>query len=123
MTGVYLSGDFIYDERNATVRAVCCTVPGICHSVHDGLRGPETRCAATAAAAQSADLSTFYKLAQQAELGDVLNGSSPVTIFAPTNMVSLALPPASLDKLAKDPAQLKALPGHRGGQNFGRQHH
>ncbi|MFN4266587.1 MAG: fasciclin domain-containing protein [Aquabacterium sp.] len=59
--------------------------------------------------AQQADLSTFNKLAAQAGLSDVLNGASPVTVFAPTNEAFAAVPAATLDKLAKDPAQLKAV--------------
>jgi uncharacterized surface protein with fasciclin (FAS1) repeats len=61
------------------------------------------------AVAQNADLATFYKLAQQAGLNDVLTGAAPVTIFAPTNEAFQGVPAATLDKLAKDPAQLKAL--------------
>ena len=70
------------------------------------------------AAAQQSDLTTFYKLAQQAGLNDVLNGSSSMTVFAPTNEAFQAVPAATLDKLAKDPEQLKAvlsyhiIPGH-----------
>lgn len=71
--------------------------------------GPVTTAAAVA---QSAELSTFYKLAQQAGLNDVLNGSAPLTVFAPTNEAFQALPAATLDKLAKDPEQLKALLGY-----------
>ena len=61
------------------------------------------------AVAQNADLATFYKLAEQAGLNDVLSGASPVTVFAPTNEAFQSVPAATLDKLAKDPAQLKAL--------------
>lgn len=99
-------------KRNATVRACAALFLAFAAASMTGCAGLKQDAAATAAAAQSADLSTFYKLAQQAELGDVLNGSSPVTIFAPTNEAFQALPPATLDKLAKDPAQLKALLSH-----------
>ena len=61
------------------------------------------------AVAQNADLATFYKLAEQAGLNDVLSGASPVTVFAPTNEAFQSVSAATLDKLAKDPAQLKAL--------------
>lgn len=112
MTGVYLSETSIMTKRNATVRACAALFLAFAAASMTGCAGLKQDAAATAAAAQSADLSTFYKLAQQAELGDVLNGSSPVTIFAPTNEAFQALPPATLDKLAKDPAQLKALLSH-----------
>ncbi|HET8870755.1 MAG TPA: fasciclin domain-containing protein [Aquabacterium sp.] len=61
------------------------------------------------AVTQPADLSTFFNLAHQAHLDDVINGSAPVTVFAPTNDAFQAMPAATLDKLAKDPEQLKAL--------------
>ncbi len=79
------------------------TALGGCASMQNG----PTLAAATLA--QTAELSTFNKLAQQAGLSDVLSGGAPVTVFAPTNEAFAALPPATLDKLAKDPAQLKAL--------------
>lgn len=64
---------------------------------------------AAASLAQQADLSTFNKLAVEAGLSDVLNGAAPVTVFAPTNEAFANVPAATLDKLAKDPAQLKAV--------------
>ncbi|WP_375212598.1 fasciclin domain-containing protein [Aquabacterium sp.] len=62
-----------------------------------------------ALAAQKAELSTFNKLAASAGLGDVLSGGTAVTVFAPTDEAFKAVPAATLDKLAKDPAALKAL--------------
>ena len=97
-------------KRNTTARACAALFLALAAAAMTGCAGLKQDAAATAAsAAQTADLSTFYKLAQQAELGDVLNGSSPITVFAPTNEAFQSLPPATLDKLAKDPAQLKAL--------------
>lgn len=64
---------------------------------------------ASQSAPYPADLSLFFKLAQQARLDDVINGASPVTIFAPTNEAFQALPAATLDQLAKDPERLKSL--------------
>ena len=60
----------------------------------------------------TAELSTFNKLVSNASLGDVLSGSNPVTIFAPSDEAFKAVPAATLDKLAKDPAALKALLQH-----------
>lgn len=66
---------------------------------------------ATAASANP-ELSTFSKLVQQAGLQDMLQGNGPVTVFAPSDEAFKALPAATLDKLAKDPAQLKAVLGY-----------
>ncbi len=63
-------------------------------------------------ASGDAQLSTFVKLTQQAGLGDLLTGATPVTVFAPTDDAFRAVPAATLDKLAKDPEALKALLKH-----------
>lgn len=60
----------------------------------------------------TAELSTFNKLVANAGLGDVLTGSAPVTVFAPSDEAFKAVPAATLDKLAKDPAALKSLLQH-----------
>lgn len=62
-----------------------------------------------AAAESNAELSTFAKLIKQAGLESTLEAGSPVTVFAPSNEAFKALPAATLDKLSKDPAQLKSL--------------
>ena len=61
---------------------------------------------------QNTELSTFNQLVQQAGLQDVLKGDTAVTVFAPDNAAFKAVPAASLDKLANDPAALKALLMH-----------
>lgn len=58
--------------------------------------------------AQTPELSTFAKLVSQAGLIDTLDGAE-VTVFAPTNEAFQAVPAATLDKLAKDPALLKSV--------------
>lgn len=65
-----------------------------------------------AAASATPELSTFTKLVKQAGLESTLEGSGPVTVFAPTDEAFKALPAATLDKLAQDPEQLKALLGY-----------
>lgn len=65
-----------------------------------------------AVASRDAQLSTFVKLTQQAGLGDLLTGATPVTVFAPSDEAFRAVPAATLDKLAKDPEALKALLKH-----------
>lgn len=65
-----------------------------------------------ALASRDAQLSTFVKLTQQAGLGDLLTGATPVTVFAPSDEAFRAVPTATLDKLAKDPEALKALLKH-----------
>ncbi|MGH6649336.1 fasciclin domain-containing protein [Aquabacterium sp.] len=62
-----------------------------------------------AIAARAPELSTFYKLVQQAGLGASLEGSGPVTVFAPTDDAFKAVPAATLDKLSKDPELLKSV--------------
>lgn len=57
----------------------------------------------------SPELSTFNKLVASAGLTDVTTGSTAVTVFAPNDEAFKAVPAATLDKLAKDPAALKAL--------------
>lgn len=62
-----------------------------------------------AVAARTPELSTFYKLVQQAGLSASLEGSGPVTVFAPTDEAFKAVPAATLDKLSKDPEVLKSV--------------
>lgn len=59
-------------------------------------------------AAQAPELSTFQALVQQAGL-DVALADQEVTIFAPTNDAFKDVPAATLDKLAKDPEQLRQV--------------
>lgn len=62
-----------------------------------------------ATTAQTAELSTFTKLIQQAGLSDTLAASGPVTVFAPTDEAFKAVPAATLDKLSKNPELLKSV--------------
>ncbi|MBC7701459.1 fasciclin domain-containing protein [Aquabacterium sp.] len=62
-----------------------------------------------AAAARTPELSTFYKLVQQAGLTAALEATGPVTVFAPTDEAFKAVPAATLDKLSKDPELLKSV--------------
>ncbi len=56
------------------------------------------------------ELSTFAQLLDQAGLNSVL--SQEVTVFAPSNDAFAAAAKGTLDKLQKDPAQLKAVLSH-----------
>jgi uncharacterized surface protein with fasciclin (FAS1) repeats len=56
------------------------------------------------------ELSTFAQLLDQAGLNDTL--TQEVTVFAPSNDAFAAVPKATLEKLQKDPAQLKAVLSH-----------
>lgn len=56
------------------------------------------------------DLSTFAQLLDQAGLNDTLN--QDVTVFAPSNDAFAAVSKSTLEKLQKDPAQLKAVLSH-----------
>lgn len=62
-----------------------------------------------AAAARTPELSTFYKLVQQAGLTASLEAAGPLTVFAPTDEAFKAVPAATLDKLSKDPELLKSV--------------
>lgn len=62
-----------------------------------------------AVAARAPELSTFYKLVQQAGLSASLEGAGPVTVFAPTDDAFKAVPAATLDKLSKEPELLKSV--------------
>ncbi len=57
-------------------------------------------------AAQAPELSTFQALVRQAGL-DAALADQEVTIFAPTDDAFKDVPAATLDKLAKDPEQLR----------------
>lgn len=64
---------------------------------------------AAVVASKTAELSIFTKLVQDAGLTATLEGSGPVTIFAPSDAAFKAVPAATLDKLGKDPEFLKSL--------------
>lgn len=74
-----------------------------------GNSGPAT---VQAVVANTPELSTFNKLVATSGLSDVLSGSAPVTVFAPSDDAFKAVPASTLDKLAKDPVALKALLQH-----------
>lgn len=54
-------------------------------------------------------LSTLNGLIIKAGLTDTLKGAGPFTLFAPTNEAFAKVPARTLDALAKDTAQLKAV--------------
>lgn len=58
--------------------------------------------------ARDPQLSTLNGLVQQAGLADMLRGSGPFTVFAPTNEAFKAVPAKTMDEL-KDPVRLKAV--------------
>ncbi|MBK8047976.1 MAG: fasciclin domain-containing protein [Anaerolineales bacterium] len=62
-----------------------------------------------AVAAKSGQFKTLLAAAEAAGLADALNGSGPLTVFAPTDEAFAALPPDLLDALLKNPAALKDL--------------
>jgi uncharacterized surface protein with fasciclin (FAS1) repeats len=70
------------------------------------MSGPKT-IAQTAAATPS--LSTLNKLIADAGLTETLNGAGPYTVFAPTDEAFKAVPAKTLEALAKDKEQLKAV--------------
>jgi uncharacterized surface protein with fasciclin (FAS1) repeats len=73
-------------------------------------------CATTPAPAPLADtlarepqLSTFNRLVAQAGLTEELRAAGPLTVFAPSDDAFKAVPAKTLEALAADPAQLKAV--------------
>ena len=70
------------------------------------MSGPKT-IAQTAAATPS--LSTLTKLLSDAGLTETLNGAGPYTVFAPSDDAFKAVPAKTLEALAKDKEQLKAV--------------
>ncbi|PTT78557.1 fasciclin, partial [Pelomonas sp. HMWF004] len=59
--------------------------------------------------AREPQLSTFNRLVAQAGLADELRGSGPLTVFAPSDEAFKAVPAKTMEALAADPAQLKAV--------------
>ena len=59
--------------------------------------------------ARQPQLSTFNRLVAQAGLTEELRGTGPLTVFAPSDEAFKAVPAKTMEALAADPAQLKAL--------------
>ena len=59
--------------------------------------------------ARDPQLSTFNRLVAQAGLTDALRASGPLTVFAPSDEAFKAVPAKTMEALAADPAQLKAV--------------
>jgi uncharacterized surface protein with fasciclin (FAS1) repeats len=79
----------------ALVLGACATTPA------------PTTLADTAAA--NPQLTTLNKLINEAGLADTLRGPGPYTVFAPTDDAFKAVPPATLEALAKDKNRLKTV--------------
>jgi len=60
-------------------------------------------------AAANPQLTTLNKLLNEAGLADTLRGTGPYTVFAPTDEAFKAVPPATLEALAKDKSRLKTV--------------
>ena len=58
--------------------------------------------------AANGDYKTLVKAVTAAGLVDTLNTTGPFTVFAPTDKAFGKLPPSTLEKLLKKPAQLKS---------------
>ena len=63
----------------------------------------------TDALARDPQLSTFNRLVAQAGLADELRAAGPLTVFAPSDDAFRAVPAKTMEALAADPAQLKAV--------------
>lgn len=75
-----------------------------------------TACATAPAPAPLADtlardpqLSTFNRLVAQAGLQESLRATGPLTVFVPSDEAFKAVPAKTMEALAQDPAQLKAM--------------
>ena len=62
-----------------------------------------------AVATKTPQLSTLLMLVKKAGLAGTLSNPGAYTVFAPTNAAFAKVPKSTLDALAKDPAQLKAV--------------
>ena len=62
-------------------------------------------------AAGTPQLSTLSRLINEAGLAETLRGPGPFTVFAPTDDAFKAVPAKTMDALAKDKDQLKAVLG------------
>ena len=60
-------------------------------------------------AAANPQLTTLNKLINEAGLAETLRGPGPYTVFAPTDDAFKAVPPATLEALAKDKNRLKTV--------------
>lgn len=63
----------------------------------------------TDALAREPQLSTFNRLVAQAGLAEDLRAAGPITVFAPSDDAFKAVPAKTMEALAADPAQLKAV--------------
>ena len=79
----------------ASLLAACATTPAPAPLADTQARAPE--------------LSTFNRLAAQAGLTEELRGAGPITVFAPSDEAFKAVPAKTMEALAADPAQLKAV--------------
>jgi len=86
---------FVLPLASALLLGACATPPA-----------PTTIADATAANPQ---LTTLNKLINEAGLADTLRGPGPYTVFAPTDAAFKAVPPATLEALAKDKNRLKTV--------------
>jgi uncharacterized surface protein with fasciclin (FAS1) repeats len=59
--------------------------------------------------ARDTSLSTFNRLVADAGLQDTLRGAGPLTVFVPNDEAFKAVPAKTLEALAKDKEQLKAV--------------
>ena len=73
--------------------------------------GPRQVSVADTLAAKS-QLSTLNSLVAKAGLTDTLKASGPFNVFAPTNEAFAKVPAKTMETLASDPAQLKAVLGY-----------
>ncbi|MFG6457903.1 fasciclin domain-containing protein [Roseateles sp. BYS96W] len=78
-----------------------------------------TACATTPAPAPLAEtlardpqLTTFNRLAAESGLAEELRAAGPLTIFVPSDDAFKAVPSKTMEALAADPAQLKAVLGY-----------
>ena len=60
-------------------------------------------------AVAAGEFKTLVSLVKQAGLAGALSGPGPLTVFAPTDAAFAAVPKATLNELANNPAKLKAV--------------
>jgi len=85
--------------------ALALAVPGANAAPAQGTASPSI----AAVAASTPQLSTLLALVQKAGLAETLSKPGAYTVFAPTNAAFARVPKATLNALAKNPAQLKRV--------------
>lgn len=93
--------------KRIAIALACVAVAAVPVSAAQAASKPKPNIVETAVAAPK--FSTLVELLKKAGLVETLSGKAKFTVFAPTNKAFAKVPKATLDALAKDKKQLKAV--------------